>query len=63
MDVGLAPALAPPPRSPQTASIYSGDSSPRVVNPFETGADDDAALAAVPDGELFGIGKRLNTSD
>ncbi|KAL9696302.1 hypothetical protein quinque_015587 [Culex quinquefasciatus] len=49
MDVGLAPALAPPPRSPQTASIYSGDSSPRVVNPFETGADDDAALAAVPD--------------
>uniref|UniRef100_A0A182QCE1 MHD domain-containing protein n=1 Tax=Anopheles farauti TaxID=69004 RepID=A0A182QCE1_9DIPT len=27
-------ALAPPPKSPQTASIYSGDSSPRV-NPFE----------------------------
>ncbi|XP_055390252.1 protein stoned-B [Condylostylus longicornis] len=32
---GLAPALAPPPRTSQNNSIYSGDSSPRVVNPFE----------------------------
>uniref|UniRef100_A0A1Q3FS90 Putative stoned b synaptic vesicle bioproteinsis protein n=1 Tax=Culex tarsalis TaxID=7177 RepID=A0A1Q3FS90_CULTA len=49
LDGGLAPALAPPPKSPQTASIYSGDSSPRVVNPFETGPDEDVALAAIPD--------------
>ncbi|XP_053681741.1 protein stoned-B [Sabethes cyaneus] len=48
LEAGLAPALAPPPRSPQTASIYSGDSSPRV-NPFDKGEDADAALAAIPD--------------
>ncbi|XP_058836560.1 protein stoned-B [Topomyia yanbarensis] len=48
LDVGLAPALAPPPRSPQTASIYSGDSSPRV-NPFDKGDDGEATLAALPD--------------
>ncbi|EAT48744.1 AAEL000239-PA [Aedes aegypti] len=44
----LAPALAPPPKSPQTASIYSGDSSPRV-NPFDRGDDGEATLAALPD--------------
>ncbi|XP_052869061.1 protein stoned-B [Anopheles cruzii] len=39
LDVGYtAPALAPPPKSPQTASIYSGDSSPRV-NPFDRSDD------------------------
>ncbi|XP_055626165.1 protein stoned-B-like [Toxorhynchites rutilus septentrionalis] len=43
IDMGLAPALAPPPKSPQTASIYSGDSSPRV-NPFDRGETDDATL-------------------
>lgn len=44
----LAPALAPPPKSPQTASIYSGDSSPRV-NPFDRADDGEATLAALPD--------------
>nr|XP_019555694.2 protein stoned-B [Aedes albopictus] len=48
MESVLAPALAPPPKSPQTASIYSGDSSPRV-NPFDRGDDGEATLAALPD--------------
>ncbi|XP_035783894.1 protein stoned-B-like [Anopheles albimanus] len=42
LEVGFsAPALAPPPpKSPLTASIYSGDSSPRV-NPFDRPDDDE----------------------
>ncbi|XP_050084569.1 protein stoned-B [Anopheles aquasalis] len=41
LEVGFsAPALAPPPKSPLTASIYSGDSSPRV-NPFDRPDDED----------------------
>uniref|UniRef100_A0A182IAZ2 MHD domain-containing protein n=2 Tax=Anopheles arabiensis TaxID=7173 RepID=A0A182IAZ2_ANOAR len=41
-------ALAPPPKSPQTASIYSGDSSPRV-NPFERSDEAEPIPVSLPD--------------
>ncbi|XP_049280632.1 protein stoned-B [Anopheles funestus] len=41
-------ALAPPPKSPQTASIYSGDSSPRV-NPFERSEEAEPIPVSLPD--------------
>ncbi|XP_053668831.1 protein stoned-B [Anopheles marshallii] len=41
-------ALAPPPKSPQTASIYSGDSSPRV-NPFEHSEEVEPIPVSLPD--------------
>lgn len=41
-------ALAPPPKSPQTASMYSGDSSPRV-NPFDKSDDGDPIPVSMPD--------------
>uniref|UniRef100_A0A182YF06 MHD domain-containing protein n=1 Tax=Anopheles stephensi TaxID=30069 RepID=A0A182YF06_ANOST len=41
-------ALAPPPKSPQTASIYSGDSSPRV-NPFERSDEGEPIPVSMPD--------------
>uniref|UniRef100_W4VRV0 Putative stoned b synaptic vesicle bioproteinsis protein n=1 Tax=Corethrella appendiculata TaxID=1370023 RepID=W4VRV0_9DIPT len=45
----VAPSLAPPPKSPQTASLYSGDSSPRI-NPFDRGFGEEAETvsAAIP---------------
>ncbi|XP_053678419.1 protein stoned-B [Anopheles nili] len=41
-------ALAPPPKSPQTASIYSGDSSPRV-NPFDRSEEGEPIPVSMPD--------------
>uniref|UniRef100_A0A182J3L8 MHD domain-containing protein n=1 Tax=Anopheles atroparvus TaxID=41427 RepID=A0A182J3L8_ANOAO len=41
-------ALAPPPKSPQTASIYSGDSSPRV-NPFDKNEESEPIPINMPE--------------
>lgn len=43
----ITPILAPPPRSSQNNSVYSGDSSPRV-NPFDKGFEDAHSVEGIP---------------
>lgn len=42
----ITPILAPPPKSSQNNSIYSGDSSPRF-NPFDKGFEDASSVEGV----------------